>query len=122
MKFNIFIEELNNFVLARYIDGKIYRARLLAIQGRKYEVFYLDYGNVDCVDDLYEWDPICNQVPLQAVVLKMYGVIELVQFLCVQYQRETTSMARLVQQQLCKYVSVKLKAYIEWVDSISEKK
>lgn len=40
------------------------------------QVFYVDYGNTECVDfdALFEWDPICNEMPFQAVFCRVSNV------------------------------------------------
>lgn len=41
---------------------------------------YVDYGNVEIVDEIYEWNPICNKYPLQALTVKVHGIKELETF------------------------------------------
>ncbi|XP_055323144.1 uncharacterized protein LOC129578440 isoform X2 [Sitodiplosis mosellana] len=71
-----YIPKLNDYVLARYNDGLMYRARVEAIEQRNVTVFYMDYGNTEQVelDALFEWDTECNQFPLQAVKCRLANI------------------------------------------------
>lgn len=74
----MFFLEINRFYLTKWsTDGATYRVRLLSRKNNKFKVIYIDYGNEEEVDELYEWNTICDEHPIQAIILKIYGVQEL---------------------------------------------
>lgn len=41
----------------------------------------MDYGNVEIVSELFQWDPVCETIPLQAIVLNISDMEELQSFM-----------------------------------------
>lgn len=75
-----FVEQ-HQFCLAKFAnDGLIYRARFIERDGPNFIVSFVDYGNVDTVDEIFEWSNECYQLPLQAHVLKLLGIGDVVSF------------------------------------------
>lgn len=41
----------------------------------------MDYGNIEIVSELYQWDPVCETIPFQAIALNISGMEELQRFI-----------------------------------------
>lgn len=48
----------------------------MEMQIELFQVFYVDYGNTETCDfdGLFEWDPVCNSIPFQAVHCRVVNV------------------------------------------------
>lgn len=77
------------------------------------QIFYVDYGNTAFVNHLYEWHPICDNVPLQAVLMKILGIVDLVNF--VEHDRNISKETACWQIEtfLCEHLDVKFKATVK---------
>lgn len=65
------------------------------------------------VDVVYQWDSVCDTVPMQAIVLKLCGMIDLAEFLRFKHQQRMDSVANNIEKYLCNILNVKLKAFAE---------
>lgn len=41
-------------------------------------MFYVDYGNTETVSNIFEWDPVCETVSIQAIALNIADMKEIV--------------------------------------------
>lgn len=77
-KFPISIPSLHELVLAKFTDGKWYRARIIDSYPEEdsYRVFFVDYGNSWTVQlgNLRKWSAKFSYLPFQAVCVHLYGV------------------------------------------------
>lgn len=75
-------------------------------------MFYLDYGNIEWVDAVYDWNSLCDLVPIQAIVLKIHGMIDLVEFFRLNCRQQISPVER-IEQFLWKNVNAKFKAIVQ---------
>lgn len=77
-KFPTSIPSLHELVLAKFTDGKWYRARVTDCypEDDSYRVFFVDYGNSSTAQlcNLRKWSAKFSYLPFQAVCVHLYGV------------------------------------------------
>lgn len=56
-------------------DNVLYRARILDTQFSKYRVFYVDFGNIATVDEVYAIQRRFMELPAQAINCCLRGVV-----------------------------------------------
>lgn len=59
------------------------------------KVIYVDYGNVEIVTELFEWDHLCDTVPMQAIALYISGIAELEKFTRLVCRHDDAPMKRI---------------------------
>lgn len=58
-------------------DGVLYRAQVLEDCFPKYRVFYVDYGNIETIDEVYPIDRKFMTLPAQAILCGLRNVAPL---------------------------------------------